>query len=442
MIKAPSFLPPASLVAIVLLTANASVQAAPIELVPGTINMFRDTRGANNVDIVPGDRYQFGADIVGGSGSTTLGATYGPSGFVAGQGACGPLIIAPSICSRSTAFNAGRLAEPWLFRFERPGEAALSVPGPSLAGTESAVPFPVDVSITGSGTTPTLSWTIPGNFSPDAVRINVWDRSLTRAGNLVGDLVHSFAVPSSLTSYQMPSLLNSGRQLALGGDYVFNIQLIDTRGDAAAFVSSNNNAHILRRSSSFFNFTPLGDGGPPNVYLPTVQDGVYNFSITEVGPNSVTFIDPLVAVGYDYAIGSGDPAFASVLLPTGIGDDRFDLFLWDGDGFVDSGVDLEGGEQYFFGGTGVERFSIRGIETSAGLDPDNVGAFITGLTFVRDGAFHGTMTPLTVEVAGVPEPGSLALLLLGLPALRRRAWLPHRGPARIRASYPPLAPAS
>lgn len=29
--------------------------------------------------------------------------------------------------------------------------------------------------------------------------------------------------------------------------------------------------------------------------------------ITEAGPNSVPFIDPIVATGYDYTIGGGDP---------------------------------------------------------------------------------------------------------------------------------------
>lgn len=201
------------------------------------------------------------------------------------------------------------------------------------------------------------------------------------------------------------------------------MQLIDTRGDPAIFEATNNNAEILRRSSSFFNFTPLAAGSPPNVFLPTVDPkGAFHFSITSVGPNAVTFIDPLIAIGYDYAIGAGDPNFASVLLPLGIGDDLFDLFLWDGTDFTDSGIDLTGGSQYFFGPPGVDRFSIRGIETSVGLDPNNVTAFITGLTFVSTGAFTGTMTPITVEVA-IPEPATTLLIsasMLALAGLRRR----------------------
>lgn len=51
-----------------------------------------------------------------------------------------------------------------------------------------------------------------------------------------------------------------------------------------------------------------------------------------------------------------------------------------------------------------------GIEVSAGLDPNNVTAFITGLTFVADGQFTGTMTPVVTEIAATPEPATVLLL--------------------------------
>ena len=389
--------------------------AAPLVLESGTVNMFRDTRGANNVGVFAGDLIQYGGNIVGGSAGASVGAT-AATGFVDPQEVCAPLAVNANFCANGTLFSAARTA-PWTLNFARSGATPVMVAGPSLVGAEVAVPFPVNVTISGSGLTPTISWTVPGGFAADAVRINIFDRNKILA-NGSADVIHTMPVASSNGSYTIPSTLNSGQQLNFGGDYVFNIQLIDTRGSGAIFVANGNNAEILRRSSSFFNFTPLPGGGPPNVALPTVVNGVYNFSITNVGPNSVTFIDPFVAVGYDYAIGAGDPNFASVLLPTGIGDNLFDLFLWDGSQFVDTGNDLQGGSQFFFGSGGVGRFSIRGIETSAGLDPSNVTAFVTGLTFTAAGSFTGSMTPIIVQVANaVPEPGSVPLVLMALVVL-------------------------
>jgi hypothetical protein len=395
--------------------------AAPIELVPGTVNMFRDTRarGANYVGIAQGDVLQYGANVVGGSLGTYLGASYPSSGppytFTDPLAPAAPLAVNPNFAANSTPFTPDRIAEPWTLRFYRSTATptTLLVTGPDVSGTASAVPFPVNVTISAGATptTPTLSWVVPGGFAADSVRIQVFDKSVILA-NGQADIIHSVAIPATNTSYTIPATLSSGQQLAIGGNYVLNVQLIDTRGDPAIFDQTNNNAYILRRSNSYFDFSPIGPG-TPNVFLPTVVQDVYNFKITEVGPASVTFIDPLVAIGYDYAIGVGDPNFASVLLPTGIGDNHFDLFLWNGTMFADSGIDLTGGDQYFFGGMGVDRFSIRGIETSAGLDPNNVTAFITGLTFVSDGSFTGTMTPITVEIP-IPEPTTMLLLGSGL----------------------------
>jgi hypothetical protein len=284
------------------------------------------------------------------------------------------------------------------------------------------VPFPTNVTLSGSGVTPTVAWTVPGGFTPDGFRVLIYDKGhLLPSG--AADVIHSVPVPANATSYPIPSLLSSGQQLVLGGNYTITLELIETRNHVA-FTGSN--AQILRDSQGFFAFSPLDRPGPPNVFLPTVVEGIYNFSIMGVGPTSVTFIDPFVAVGYDYAIGAGDPNFASVLLPD-VGDGQFTLAYLDGSTPVQT--PLAHDVQFFFPPGGVSAFSVTGIEVAAGLDPNNVTAFITGLTFVTQGNFTGTMTPRTVFVpdpSQVPEPASLTLVLVGTLGLVAMRWRkPH-----------------
>jgi hypothetical protein len=142
--------------------------------------------------------------------------------------------------------------------------------------------------------------------------------------------------------------------------------------------------------------------------------GVYHFNVGSVGPDSITYIDPTIAVGYKYAIGAGDPNFASVILPD-VGGGVFDL------SFHSTEVSLDAGIQYFFPTGGVADFTVTGIDPAAELDPADTSAFVTGMTFVSGGSFTGTMTPITAVVV-TPEPGSIALLasgLLGLLLFRR-----------------------
>ncbi len=165
-------------------------------------------------------------------------------------------------------------------------------------------------------------------------------------------------------------------------------------------------------------FTP--GNTPDNPLLPVTVDTGYSFDFN-VQANTQYFIDPLVAVGYDYQLSSSDASqsFASVTVASEVGDGVYALYLWNGSAFVDAGVVLQAGETYSFGEP-TTRFSIRGIETSAALDPADPLAFVTGVSFTRSGAVNVLQSPLTVDVPAVPEPGSLAMLLAGLAALAMR----------------------
>jgi hypothetical protein len=102
-----------------------------------------------------------------------------------------------------------------------------------------------------------------------------------------------------------------------------------------------------------------------------------------------------------------------------IGDGLFDLWLRDSAGDIfDTGEDIFAGDEFLFSSLGYDGgvgfFRILGIEESAGLDPQDPTAFVTGLTFVGDGQFTGTMTPITTQV---PLPSTLFLFVGGLASV-------------------------
>ena len=117
-----------------------------------------------------------------------------------------------------------------------------------------------------------------------------------------------------------------------------------------------------------------------------------NFNISVVARRPIR-IDPEVAIGYDYAVGAEtDPKFSSVTLPE-IGDELFDIYLFNGSHYYLVKKDLQTGEAYYFDEP-VSQFRVLGIEEEAGLDPSDPLAFVTELTFAGDGFFTGTMTPI------------------------------------------------
>lgn len=397
--------------AVLIMAACAgSAAAAPIAL--QSVFAFRDIRSNNALGITAGDRLSYG-----------VWATPNPSTFDNGTtvtafqaGVTRNVTYLDSPASPNEYFDSipysPSLVGSWQMTIANPGSgnSQLVVQTPTVLRPDGSIAgspgFLQDMTMSGSGTNLTFTFHAPPGSQHDRVTVRIFDKAPHVNG--APQLIHvNYNLPANATSYTIPAVLNAaGHTLQLDRPYVVSIELDERRADGS----------LLAKSRSIFEFTP-NSGAIPTVVLPMVDPtGLYTFN-ANVLAGQVQFYDPLVAIGYDYAIGAGDPNFASVLLPM-VGDGVFDLYLFDGASYVFN-RHLLAGEQFFFG-SGVDRFRILGIETSAGLDPANATAFITGLSFVADGMFTGSMRPIT---ASVPEPAAAALFvagLLGLAATRRR----------------------
>ncbi|MCA0244209.1 MAG: PEP-CTERM sorting domain-containing protein [Proteobacteria bacterium] len=414
-----------------LLAAGPAALAAPITV--SQTYQFLDNVSPNALGIGAGTRQQFGSTCV-----VLTGNACSPQNLANAQGTTvsatqgGTTLNLSFVASALSSNHWARAGDPaalpdgsWTLTATN-GSNTASANTPTLAGA-SAVGFAQGAAIQQNGQSPTFSWTLPtGGASIDAVTFIVRDVADVRNG--ISTMIYRQSLAAGATSFTLAPgdtgfLL--GNALEFGRQYAIELQLQDTRNNS----SNGSFFNVLSQSRTFLNFA-LSTNTSALQYLPMLDTSsgspVYVFQGVPVLAGKTVLIDPEVAYGYDYRIGDGDPLFRSVTLPTGVGDDLFDLWLWDGNAWVDAGVDLQGGDEYLFASGGVDRFRITGIETDAGIDPYAAGSFTTGVSFVADGTFNGTMTPLIATVAGVPEPASLLLAGLALAAagtLRRRQRL-------------------
>ena len=379
---------------------------------------FRDVREENSVGFIVGDRLSVGAIVDNYDGTVV---------FAEQNGQLLRLNQAPEP-NRAFEFGIGldyneSFTHPWTITALNGAETDTVTT--HAIGDAGLLPFVRNVQLTPDGLTPTLSWDLPDNNSEPfhSVGIGLFD-DRTDFRISIGDSGGLFAfLDPDQTSYTFPELTFDGNSLLEEGTpYVARVIL----------EQHNDQNDVISRSISFLNFTPVIDGGDQPVEIPTIdEEGIFNFDF-DVEKAVPVILDPFVAVGYDYATGVGDPNFATLTLPD-IGDGLFDLYLFDplNDSYVFNTM-LAAGELFDFtqiNSLGVDRFRILGIETAAGLDPSDVTAFMTTVTFVDDGSFTGTMTPITefVDDPTIPEPPMLMLMLLGFLAIAFNAKAISRG---------------
>jgi hypothetical protein len=200
------------------------------------------------------------------------------------------------------------------------------------------------------------------------------------------------------------------QKLQAGHNYSLEIDQVVLRNAAGP----NTFPNTLGQSRTFVSFSASGQQMTNAVYLPTTTVSpsglpTYTFDIRNVGSQTI-FIDPLVAIGYFLQTGEGNPNFKTVTLPIIAGTNSFTIILPDGEQ-----ITVAAGQSFDFTTlanylNGTSSFRIEGINPESGVNPDDPLAFVLGLSFVSDGDFTGTMTPIT---AAIPEPSTWAMMILG-----------------------------
>ena len=354
----------------------------------GTLAMTRNDDGSTNAIQLPfevnlnGNNYS--TIYINNNGNITFGGAYGaytPSGF----GGLPVEMIAPYWGDVDT-------------RCSSCGEVYLSVPT-----SDAAV----------------ITWNNVGYYNSNPSLQNTFQLILRDRNDLTGS---NTDVEFRYGNLQWTTGDASGGQNGLGGQPAFAGYTGGAVGASQNLLGSGtSNILTLNQRSNINNagrwYFPFRDGAAPgttrdNPLLPDVQQDGWHFQYTTTRVDEVIWSDPDLVFGYDYSIENGIN-FRSFILPI-LGDNSYQLWLGDSLNPVYI-ADIIGGSEYFFSdlgfNLGVDFFRILGVDSGLGIEPDDVTAFVTGLTFMEAGQVQWRQNPLSNEPVSVNEPKMPAVLL-------------------------------
>jgi hypothetical protein len=269
--------------------------------------------------------------------------------------------------------------------------------------TVTTPPPPVgNIVVSGNGLAPTVNWSVQSGSPATNETVYIFN-ALSPGAPEQGAAYASPVLPANTTSFTIPSGVLSAGQL-----YTISVQ-----ADVNAI-----GVGTEARSRTFSAALVAQPGTMAPVVIPTVlptpsafSGPIYSFNSPVAAGVPIT-IDPLAAIGYIFQTGATDPNFASVELPNIGNPNPYSLYLWNGSTFVFD-TSLDANTVFDFASGGVNEFEILGIDPNVGLDPNSATDFATTLTFVADGQFTGTMTP----IENTPLPAALPLFATGLGGL-------------------------
>ncbi len=301
--------------------------------------------------------------------------------------------------------------DPFGFNTVGPGPNQQFIDEPGIEGTTLLNPdLRVDFVF---GVTSPLSFGVAmstfGNYSL-AGNFSIFDR----ANNLLGSANFGIQQSGDIPYPESQVSIASYSGVASYGLFDFNFQLTDA------------SRYIIDNFEGEFGSTDGPGTSPSNPKLPDAinDEGGFEFEVIFPDPSTRVFIDPFIAIGYEYKI-IGD-LFDEVIAPSNLADTTFDLLVGDAtcSSFTAEAV-LIGGTSHIFSQP-VNCFRIEGIDIAEMLDPSDTTAFVTGISTFNAGTFSITQTPITSFV-GAAQPVPAPLPLFGVSAafsfsrrLRRR----------------------